>query len=61
MNLIKIEFDDGTELAVKCDCVKVSKDGALIVGGKLNNTFHEDAHGAELIAKGINEGKDGLK
>jgi len=61
MNLIKIEFDDGTELAVKCDYVKVSKDGVLIVGGKLNKTFHDDAHGAELIAMGISEGKEELE
>lgn len=61
MNLIKIEFDDGTELAVKCDCAKVSKDGVLIVGGKLNNTFRDDAHGAELIAMGVSEEKEDLK
>ena len=61
MNLIKIEFDDGTELAVECDCVKVSKEGALIVGGELNNTFHEDAHGAELIAMGVSEEKEQLE
>ena len=55
MNLIKIEFDNGEELAVKCDCVKVSKEGVLIVGGKLNNTFHDDAHGAELIERDVSE------
>jgi hypothetical protein len=61
MNLIKIEFDDGTELAVKCDCAKVSKQGVLIVGGELNDTFHDDAHGAELIAMGASEEKEELQ
>lgn len=60
MNLVKIEFDDGTELAVECDCVKVSKKGVTIVGGKRDGTFYDDAHGAELITMGVSEEKEEL-
>lgn len=61
MNLLRIDFDDGTSIAVQCEHAEVSPKGVRIVGGKGDGTFYDDAHGAELISMGASEEKAGTR